>query len=70
MFVRYSLDVTPTLHLITMFFSHITDRRFWRDAAEHTHGLAFLVPSLADYGLDCMTIQPVAMSRTLSKIPE
>ena len=66
MFMRYSL-VTPTLHLIRFFFSHITDLRFWCDAEKHTHGLACLTSSLVDYALDCATIEHVAMPREVNQ---
>ena len=67
MFVRYSLAVSPTLHPIRFFFSHITDLCCWRDAEKHTHGLACLTSSLVDYFLDCATIEHVTMPRAVDQ---
>jgi hypothetical protein len=65
MFVRYSPVTTTASDLI--FFSHITDLRFWRDGEKHTHGLACLTSSLVDYGLDCATIEHVATPRAVDQ---
>ena len=44
-----------------IFFSHITDLRFWRDAEKYSRSFAYLTFSLVDYGLVCATIEHVAM---------
>ena len=71
--MRSSLAVTATQRSApdgpdhNFFFSHITELRFWGDAAQRKHGLACLTPSLAGYGLDSTTIEPVARSRAFNQ---
>jgi hypothetical protein len=50
-----------------IFFSRITDLRFWRDAEKYSRGLVYLKFSLVDYGLVCATIEHVAMPREVNQ---